>query len=121
MTNLDKLMEFLVAGVFLWLGFRKIVSYKRRPRALGARHRSLPLGLSQQWMIALGLFEIVAALFLIVPLGSMPSDTPAIVAATALALLTTISGVDRARRHQSPAPSVAAFLLALFVIVGHTL
>jgi Na+/H+ antiporter NhaD/arsenite permease-like protein len=121
MTNLDKLMEFLVAGIFLWLGLTKILSNKRRPRALGARHRSLPLGLSHQWMVALGLFEIVAALFLVMPFGSMPPAIPAILAATALALLTTISGIDRARRHQSPAPSVALFLLALFVIVGRTL
>lgn len=114
-------MEFLVAGVFLCLGLRKILSYRRRPKALGARHGSLLFGLPQSVIIAVGLFEVAAALVLIVPFGSMPGPTLALLAASALAFLTVAAGIYHVRRQESAAPSVALFLLALFVIVEHTL
>jgi hypothetical protein len=121
MTNLDILMEFLLAGVFLIIGIRKVLGFRRRPRALGARHSALPLGLPYGVVVALGLVEIVAALALITPIGPIPPAGLALFAAISLALVTAAAGIYRARRRQSAVPSVMLFLMALFVIVGHTL
>jgi hypothetical protein len=120
MTNLDRFMEFLVAGVFLCIGFRKILSYRRRPKPLGARHRNLPLGLPYGVMVAIGLFEVLLALALIAPIGQFPLASLPLVAASGLAFLTMAAGIYHLRRHETAVPSLALFLLALFVIVGHT-
>ena len=121
MTNLDHFLEFLVAGVFLFLGFRKMLSYRRRPRPLGARHRDLPFGLPYGIVVAIGLFEVLLALALIAPVGlSLPVALP-LMAASALALLTMAAGIYHVRRHETAVPNLALFLLALFVIVGHTI
>ena len=121
MTNLDRLMELILAGVFLWIGFRKILSFKRRPKALGARNRRLPLGLPYGFVVAIGIFEIIAALGLVAPIGSAQPASTALVAATGLALLALMTAILNARRNRAAAPSVALFLMALFVIVGHTI
>ena len=121
MNSLDRIMEFLVAGVFLCVGLNQIFWYRRRPKALGARNRRLPLGLPYASIIAIGLFEIVAALALVTPFGPWPPATLALLAATGLALLTLAAAIYRTRRRQSAAPSLALFLMALFVIVGHSL
>ena len=125
MTNLDRVMEFLLAAVFLWIGFAQILSYGRRPRALGADNRRLPLGLPYGAVVAVGIFEIVAALALFAPLaaplGANPFASLALFAATALALFTLMAAIVSVRRHRSAAPSLALFLMALFVIVGHTI
>jgi hypothetical protein len=121
MTNLDLLMEFLLAAAFIWIGFTQILSYRRRPRALGADNRRLPLGLPYAVVVAVGIFEIVAALALIAPLGANRPASLALFAATALALITFMAAILNARRHRSAAPSLALFLMALFVILGHTI
>jgi hypothetical protein len=120
LTNLDRFMDILLAAIFILIGAWQIVSYGRRPKSLGARHRSLPLGLPYGFVIAVGLIEIVAALGLVIPFGPIPPATLALVAASGLALLTLTAAIYRMRRHQSPVPSVMLFLLALFVILGHT-
>jgi hypothetical protein len=121
MTNLDRFMELLLAGVFLWIGIRTILSFRRRPKALGASNRRLPLGLPYGVVVAIGIFEIVAALGLVAPFGSAQPVSTALVAATGLALLTLMAAILNVRRQRSAAPSVALFLMALFVIVGHTI
>jgi len=120
MNNLDRFMDFLVAGAFVYAGLYNIYSYRRRPKALGARHRRLPLGIPYATFVAVGLFEIVAALALITPFSPIPPATLALVAATALALVSVASGIFRISRRLSAAPAAALFLLALFVIVGCT-
>jgi len=75
MNSLDRFMEYLVAGVFVCVGLRSIYSYKRRPRALGAREMSLPFGVPYWSVIAVGLFEIAAALALVMPIGAWPQTT----------------------------------------------
>lgn len=120
MTNLDRLMEILLAGVFLLIGVWQIVSYGRRPRSLGARHRSLPLGVPYGFVIVAGLIEIVAALALVVPFGPIPPERLALVAAVGLAMLTLTVAIYRTRRQQSAVPSTMLFLMALFIILGHT-
>lgn len=118
-------MEFLLAAAFLWIGGAQILSYRRRPRALGADNRRLPLGLPYAVVVAVGIFEIVAALALVAPLaaplGTHQPASLALFAATALALITFMAAILNARRHRSAAPSLALFLMALFVILGHTI
>jgi len=121
MTRLDWFMEYLVAGVFLVLGIRTIAAYKRRPKALGAMQRDLPLGLPYGLLVAAGLFEIVAAMAMVAPFSASLQSIVVRLAAAILALMMTIAGVYRLRRNQSAAPSVVLFLLALFVIVGRSI
>jgi hypothetical protein len=114
-------MEVLLAGVFLWIGFRQILSFRRRPKALGADNRRLPLGLPYAVIVALGICEIAAAIALVLPFGANQPTSLALFAATALALITFMAAILNLRRNRSAAPSLALFLLALFVIVGHTI
>jgi hypothetical protein len=119
MTNLDQFMEVLLAGVFLWIGVKQILSFRRRPKALGADNRRLPLGLPYAAVVVVGICEIVAALALVAALGTSQPASLALFAATGLALLTFMAAILNVRRHRSAVPSVALFLMALFVIVGH--
>jgi hypothetical protein len=120
MTDLDGLMEFLLAGVFLWIGITQILSFRRRPKALGASNRRLPLGLPYGVVVALGIFEIIAALALVARIAPIPHPELALVAASGLAILTFSAALLNARRHRSPTPSLALFLMSVFVIVAHT-
>jgi hypothetical protein len=71
--------------------------------------------------VAIGLFEVLLALALVAPIGlNLPVALP-LLAASALALLTMTAAIYHLRRHETAAPSAVLFLLALFVIVGHTL
>lgn len=111
-------MEFLVAGVFLCIGLRRIVSYGRRPKALGASQMRLPFGLPYGTIAAVGLFEIAAALALLAPFGPLPQATLVPLAAAMLALLTMAAGIHHVRRHEPATPTVVLFLLAMFVMVA---
>lgn len=118
MNSLDRFMEYLVAGVFLCVGIAKILSYRRRPKALGAQPARLPFGLPYGWLVAVGLFEVVAALALITPFNLMPQVTLAQLAAAGLVLLTIAAALYHMRRRESAIPNVVLLLLILFVIVG---
>ena len=120
MNYLDRFMEALVAIVFLCVGIMNIVSYKRRPRALGARQATLPFGLPNWAFVLVGLFEIVAATALVVPFGPFPPANVALIAASGLAFLTLAAALFHMRRQETAVPSAVLFLLALFVIVGYT-
>lgn len=117
---LQNLFHLSLAGTFLLIGAWQIVSYSRRPKSLGAGHRSLPFGIPYGFVIVVGLIEIVAALGLVIPVGSIPPERLALVAATGLAVITLTVAIYRTRRQQSAVPSTTLFLMALFVILGHT-
>jgi hypothetical protein len=119
MSSLDQVMEYVTAGVFLCDGLRQILSYERSPKAIEAPQTQRSFGVPYKTMVAIGLFEIVAALALVVPFGPWPRATLAPLAAMALALLTVIAGIDHLRRHISVAPTAVLFLLTVFVLVGH--
>jgi uncharacterized membrane protein YphA (DoxX/SURF4 family) len=118
MNNLDRFMEFLVAGIFLWAGLRRIFNYRRRPRALGARHRQLPLGIPYAAIVAVGLFEIVAALAIVTQYGPFSQVTVVRLAAVGLGVLTAVAAIYRVRLKESAAPTIALFLMVMFVLVG---
>ena len=67
---------------------------------------------------AIGIAEIVGAVGLIVPFGSLEPYRVAQVSAGALAVLLLAACVYHARRQEQTAPIVALFFLAIFVIVG---
>ena len=119
MTNLDRLMEFVLAGVFLCAGMARIFGYKRRLVLAGIGQIFPPLELSRARVVAIGLFEIVAALALVTPVASIPSAVLVPAAAAALALSALAACFYRVRHHQESAPTVALFLLAVFVVFGH--
>jgi hypothetical protein len=118
MNSLDRLMEYLVAGVFLCVGLAKIWSYQRRPKPLGAQRASFPIALPYGLVIAAGMFEVVAALALLTPYSFLPHVMVAPLAITGLALLTGIGAVYHMRRHETAVPNVILFLLVMFVAVA---
>jgi hypothetical protein len=116
MNRLDRFMEYLVAGVFLCVGLARIMSYKRRPKPLGAQSASLPFGLPYEALVAVGVFQIAAALVLVTPLSFMPAIAPW--AAAGLVLVTLYGAIYHMRRHETAVPNVTLFLLMMFVVVG---
>lgn len=117
MSGWDRFVEFFVAGVFLCVGLAKILSYKRSPKAVGAQPARLPFGLPYGSIAAVGVFEVLAALALVMPSSFLPQAALTQVAVAGLVLLTVTAGVYHARRRESTVPSVMQFLLVLFVVV----
>ena len=116
MNSLDRYMEYLAAGVFLCVGFARIISYKRRPKPLGAQSAGLPFVLPYEALIAVGVFQIVAAVILVAPLSFLSVLAPWAVAG--LVLVTLYGAIYHMRRHETAVPNLALFLLAMFVVVG---
>lgn len=125
MNSLDRIMEFLLSAVFLCFGLAKIFSYNRRaqdPSGEDATGEATGLmGLAYQWAALIGFFETAAALILLLPSEAGPAIAPALLAATALAVLMVGASIYRARQQQSAAPTIVLFLMALFVIAAHCL
>jgi hypothetical protein len=118
MNGLDRIMEYLVAGVFLCVGVAKIWSYRRRPKPLGAQRARLPFGLPYGLVVVVGLFEVLAALALLTPYSFLPSAMIAPLAIAGLALLTWSAAFYHIRRHESAVPNLVLFLLVMFVALA---
>jgi hypothetical protein len=118
MNSLDRFMEYVVAGVFLCVGIAKIWNFQRRPKPLGAQRARLPFGLPYGIVIAVGVFEVVAALALLTPYSFMPQVMIAPLAIAGLALLTGTAAFYHMRRHESAVPNLVLFLLVMFVAVA---
>jgi hypothetical protein len=116
MNNLDRFMEYLVAGVFLCVGLAKIFSYRRRPKPLGAQSAGLPFGLSYGALVAIGLFQIGAALVLVAPVAFFSAIAPW--AAAGLICAALGGAAYHMRRQESAVPNVTLVLLVLLVVVG---
>lgn len=112
MTSLDGIMGLLVSFFFLFAGVTNIFSYKRKSSFIAADEIPAPAAYPYWCMSLLGLFEVAAALALITPAPM------AFIAAVFLAIVTAASVVFRLRRQQSAAPTIALFLMVLFVIIG---
>jgi hypothetical protein len=125
MNGLNRFMEFLLSAVFLCAGLAKIFSYNRNEnRSIASNDPGETtglMGLPYRWAALIGFFETMAALILLAPSATLPTFAPALIAATALALLMVAASVYRLRRRQSTAPTMALFLIALFVIAAHCL
>jgi hypothetical protein len=118
MNNFDGFMEYFVAGVFLCAGLLKIWSYRRRPKALGAQRANLPFGLPYGSLVAVGLFEIAAAIALVMPFRPFPQFSLTELAIAGLAILTWTAMFYRLRRHEFAEPNMVLFLLVMFVAIA---
>jgi len=118
MNILDKFSVYFVAGVFLCVGLAKIWSYQRRLKPLGAQRAYLPFRLPFGLVIAVGLFEVLAALALPTPYSFLPHAMFAPLAIAGLALLTLCAAFYHMRRHESAVPNLVLFLLVMFVALG---
>lgn len=115
-NSLDRFMEYVVAAVFLCVGCGRILSYKRRPKPLGAQSAGLPFGLPYGSLVAIGVFQIAAALALITPVSFFAAFAPW--AAAGLVFVTLAGALYHMRRHESAVPNLTLFLLVMFVVVG---
>lgn len=116
MNNLDRFIEYLVVAVFVCVGCARILSYRRRPKPLGAQSAGLPFGLPYGALVAVGVFQIAAALALVTPLSFMPAIAPW--AAAGLALVTMYGALYHMRRHETAVPNLTLLLLVMLVTVG---
>jgi len=123
MNTLIWIGQIVLAAVFLVAGIAKFAAYRKLITTLETRRKTAPITMTAAQGRFVGAIEILGALGVIVP----PAFTPANLAqdyllvrlaASGLALLMIGACIYHLRRRESPSPAVAAFLLALFVIVG---
>ena len=118
MNGLLWIAQILLAGVFLFTGVSKILAYDELVKAVEAKSKGGKIGMSRQQAALVGIAELIGAVGVVVPMDLWPPYVLLRLAAAGLALLMVIAGIYHIRRQESAAPSVALFLLALFVIVG---
>lgn len=115
--------QIVLAAVFLFTGISKIVAYKQLIRTIEARRKTALITMTAAQGRFVGLLEIVGAIGVVLPGAFTPaalaSDYLLVrLSAAGLALLMVGACIYHLRRRESAAPAIAAFLLALFVIVG---
>ena len=123
MNTLLWITQILLAGVFLFTGAAKVLAFERLAKTLEAWKKGGPIRLQRGVAALIGLLEIGCAVGVILPAAWTP---PALVpgyllvrlSAGALALIMVGAGIYHLIRREEAAPAVAAFLLALFIIVG---
>jgi hypothetical protein len=118
MNKLDWIAQMLLASVFLFDGFRRVLAYFRtadaEPAGQHANDRPMPFAAA----CAIALAEICGALGLVVPIHLWRPELLPMMAAAGLALLTAAAALYRVRRNQPTAQCVALFLLVVLVILG---
>jgi uncharacterized membrane protein YphA (DoxX/SURF4 family) len=110
--------QIILAGVFLFTGFSKIFAYGQVVKAVEARGKGGPIGMSRGQAVLLGLLEVAGAAAVLVPVDVWPPYIFLRLAAGGLGLLMVGTAIYHIRRQESAAPDVSLFLLALFVIVA---
>jgi uncharacterized membrane protein YphA (DoxX/SURF4 family) len=123
MNTLIWIGQLALAAVFLTAGFSKLFAYRKLIKTLESRRKTAPITLLAAQGRIIGIVEILGAIGVITPASLAPialaSDHKLVLlSASALALLMVAATIYHFRRRESAAPAVAAFLLALFVIVG---
>jgi hypothetical protein len=115
--------QLALAAVFLTAGFSKVFVYRKLIKTIEARRKTAPITLPSVQGRILGILEILGAIGVIMPASLTPSALASDyllvrLCACGLALLMVAATIYHFRRRESAAPAIAAFLLALFVIVG---
>ncbi len=118
MNGLLWIAQILLAGVFFFTGVSKILAYDELVKAVEAKSKGGKIGMSRLQAAIVGVAELVGAVGVVIPVDLWPPYVLLRLAAAGLALLMVAAGIYHLRRQESAAPSVALFLLALFVIVG---
>jgi len=115
--------QVALAAVFLVAGASKLFFYKKLVKTLQDLPRRKTVAISPVQAVLVGLLEIAGAIGVILPAHLTPAPLApdyflVLLAASGLALLMVAATIYHLRRKEPAAPSIAAFLLALFVIVG---
>jgi len=118
MNSLIWIAQILLAGVFLFAGISKIYVRRRQTGALQTSLGCSCVGMPDGLAAALATLEIAGALCLLVPVNLWQTAMVIRLAATLLALLAVVTVIYHARRNEHTGNTIAAFLLALFVIIG---
>ncbi len=123
MNTLIWIGQIVLAAVFLVAGVSKLLAYQTLVKTLQQRRKTAPIAMTSNQGRLLGLLEIAGAIGVIMPAAWTPaalaSDYLLVrMAAVGLAVLMVAATIYHFRRRESAAPSISAFLLALFVIVG---
>jgi uncharacterized membrane protein YphA (DoxX/SURF4 family) len=118
MDRLLWIAQVILAGIFLFTGFTKIFAYDKLVRAVETRLKNHPIRMTHGQAIVVGIFEIAGAVAVLIPADVWPPWVLLRLACAGLGLLMVIAGIYHLRRQESAAPTVALFLLTLFVIVG---
>lgn len=123
MNTLNWVGQIVLATVFFIAGGTKLFAYKKLVKTLESRRNTAPITMTTTQGRIVGLLEIAGAIGVILPPAFTPAPLAAndlliLLAAGWLALLMVAASIYHFRRGESAAPSISAFLLALFVIVG---
>jgi hypothetical protein len=115
--------QLALAAVFLTAGFSKVFVYRKLIKTIEARRKTAPITLPSVQGRIIGILEILGAIGVITPAALTPAALApdyllVRLCACGLALLMVAATIYHFRRRESAAPAIAAFLLALFVIVG---
>lgn len=110
--------QISLACVFFYAAFSKV--FPRRANAQPGAESQLFACDGMPCMLAslFAVLEFLCALCLIVPFDIWPVHLLPRIAASVLAALILITGIHQVRRKQHTAPIVAAFFLALLILVG---
>jgi uncharacterized membrane protein YphA (DoxX/SURF4 family) len=114
------IVQFIMAGVFVFTGVSKVVAYPQLVSLVEAHNKRGRIGMSRGLAAQVGLLEMIGAVGLVVPYDFWPPHILVRLAAGGLALLMVIAVIYHFRRQEHATPSVVLFLMALFVIVGRS-
>jgi hypothetical protein len=123
MNTLIWIGQLALAAVFLTAGLSKILAYKKLIKTLETTRKTAPIAIPGTQGRLIGVLEIVGAIGVIMPASLTPTALApdyllVRLCASGLALIMVAACIYHFRRRESAAPAIAAFLLALFVIVG---
>lgn len=118
MNGLLWMAQILLAMVFVIAATGKLFAYDKVVKIVESRTRGHVINMTRSQAAMVGLAELSGALAVILPVRLQPPHLVWLVAASWLAFLMVGACIYHARRQESAAPSIAIFLLALFIIVG---
>lgn len=123
MNTLIWIGQIALAAVFFMTGVAKLLAYKTLITTIEQRRKTAPIKVTRAQGAVVGLLEIAGAIGVILPPAWTPDELASDyllvrLAAGGLALLMVAATIYHFRRRESASPSISAFLLALFVIVG---
>jgi len=118
MNTLLWIAQILLALAFFVTAGGKLFAYDKVVRAVEARSKGRSIGMSRSQAAVVAIAELAGAVAVLIPAKADPPHLVVLVAAVWLALLMVAAGIYHLVRKESAAPSVALFLLALFIIVG---
>jgi len=118
MNSLHWMAQILLASVFLFTAAGKLFAYEKVVKVVETRSKGRPISMTRWQASVVAVAEILGAVGLLIQGPVEPPQLIVLCAAAWLALLMVGAGIYHLFRHESAAPSVVLFLLALFIFVG---